>query len=240
MTENERKSLTRRRSSIITFKTDFYQFYINDRKKNKEEFKFKSNEINTRKYNFITFLPKSLFYQFIRPANIYFLICAILQCIPVISPLGPTSALLPLIIVLSVSLIREGMEDCNKGSLDKQQNMEKCDIYNTSTNKWEETQSGKLYVGDIISVIENETFPADIILIDSNLPEGICYIETGTLDGEKTLKLKEAPIQTGGWCNISGERKDGFKLSGVVFADRPNPELYQLNGKKKPVAILPK
>ena len=220
-----------RRGSVITFNDNYYQFYICDQRKNKEELGFKSNEINTTKYNFITFFPKALFYQFNRPANIYFLICAILQCIPVISPLGPTSALLPLIIVLSVSLIREGMEDCNKGSLDKQQNMEKCDIYNISTNKWEETQSGKLYVGDIISVLENETFPADIILIDSNLPEGICYIETGTLDGEKTLKLKEAPIQTGGWCNISGERKDGFKLSGVVFADRPNPELYQLNGR---------
>ena len=231
MTENERKSLTRRRSSIITFKTDFYQFYINDRKKNKEEFKFKSNEINTRKYNFITFLPKSLFYQFIRPANIYFLICAILQCIPMISPLGPGSALIPIIIVISASLIREAMEDINRGRLDKLQNMEKCDIYNTSTNKWEETQSGKLYVGDIISVIENETFPADIILIDSNLPEGICYIETGTLDGEKTLKLKESPSQTVGCCNLNEKKSNGFTFSGYVFADRPNPELYQLNGK---------
>ena len=220
-----------RRSSIITFMDNKYQFYINNNKRNREELNFKSNEINTRKYNIITFLPKALIYQFARPANVYFLISAILQCIPVISPLGPGSALVPIIIVLSASLIREGVEDCNRGRLDKQQNLENCDIYNYNTYKWEETQSGKLYVGDIISILENETFPADIILIDSNLPEGICYIETGTLDGEKTLKLKEAPPQTAGLFNVNGDRRDEFKLTGRVFADMPNPELYQLNGK---------
>ena len=230
MSNNENKRLQKRESIIIS-NFNLYQFYINNSKKNKEDLKFKSNEIDTRKYNFITFLPKALFYQFVRPANIYFLISAILQCIPMISPLGPTSAILPLIIVLSASLIREGIEDCARGRLDKQQNEEKCDVYNPDTNKWEETQSGKLYVGDMISVLENETFPADIILIDSNLPEGICYIETGTLDGEKTLKLKESSLQTGGFLNESGIKKNNFKCSGVIFADMPNPELYQLNGK---------
>ena len=229
MKENQKH--IQRRSSIIIYDLGFYQFYICNPEKNRRELKFKSNEVDTRKYNMITFLPKALFYQFNRPANIYFLICAILQCIPMISPLGPTSAILPLVIVLSASLIREGIEDCARGRLDRQQNEEKCDFYNHESKKWEETQSGNLYVGDIISVFENETFPADIILLDSSLPEGICYIETGTLDGEKTLKLKEASLQTASWINASGEKRNDFTLSGVVFADLPNPELYQLNGK---------
>jgi magnesium-transporting ATPase (P-type) len=33
-----------------------------------------------------------------------------------------------------------------------------------------------------------------MILIDSSLNEGICYIETATLDGEKNLKIKQANI----------------------------------------------
>ena len=152
---NENQNLVTRRNSIIVFNNSFYQFYINNKEKNQSELKFKSNEIDTRKYNIITFLPKALFYQFNRPANVYFLISAILQCIPMISPLGPTSAIVPLVIVLSASLIREGIEDCHRAKLDKQQNEEKCDIYNPITNKWEETQSGKLYVGDMISVLEN-------------------------------------------------------------------------------------
>ena len=228
MTENNSK--IKRRGSVIDYNISYYQFYVDDAIRNKNELKFKSNEVDTRKYNCVTFLPKALFFQFNRPANIYFLICAILQCIPLISPLGPTTAILPLVIVLSASLIREGIEDCNRGKLDKQQNMELCERYNSSTNTWEETQSGNLYVGDIISVMENETFPADIILIDSNLPEGICYIETGTLDGEKTLKLKESSAQTAELINLSGIKNNRFKLSGVTLADLPNPELYQLNG----------
>ncbi len=93
-------------SSIIEFNPQIYKFYINNPDRNVIELKYKDNTINTRKYNIITFLPKALFYQFNRPANIYFLITAILQCIPMISPLGPTSAVLPLVIVLSSSLIR--------------------------------------------------------------------------------------------------------------------------------------
>ena len=220
-----------RRSSIIIKGDGFYKYYINNQTKNKKELKFSSNEIDTRKYNIFTFLPKALFFQFARPANIYFLICAILQCIPMISPLNPLTAILPIVIVLSASLIREGMEDYTRGKLDKQQNNEKCDKYNSSKRIWEQARSGDLYVGDIISIKENETFPADIILIDSNLPEGICYIETGTLDGEKTLKLKEASKLTGGLYNNQGERSTIFNMEGVVFADQPNPELYQLNGK---------
>ncbi len=226
----ENNSQLKRRGSVIDYNISYYEFYIDDAIRNKKELKFKSNEVDTRKYNCVTFLPKALFFQFNRPANIYFLICAILQCIPLISPLGPTTAILPLVIVLSASLIREGIEDCNRGKLDKQQNMELCERYNSSTNTWEETQSGNLYVGDIISVMENDTFPADIILIDSNLPEGICYIETGTLDGEKTLKLKESSAQTAELINLSGIKNNRFKFSGVILADLPNPELYQLNG----------
>ena len=234
MTENPPKTTSRRyskRPSVITPIKNFYQFYINNPSKNKRDLKFSSNEIDTRKYNIFTFLPKALFFQFARPANIYFLICAILQCIPMISPLNPLTAVLPIVIVLSASLIREGMEDYARGKLDKQQNNEKCERYNSEKKIWEETRSGDLYVGDIISIKENETFPADIILIDSNLPEGICYVETGTLDGEKTLKLKEASKLTGGLYNIQGEKSVIFNMEGVVFADRPNPELYQLNGK---------
>ena len=219
-----------RRSSIITFGDGSYKFYINNPQKNSSELKFKSNEIDTRKYNIFTFLPKALFFQFVRPANIYFLICAVLQCIPMISPLNPLTAVMPIVIVLSASLIREGMEDYARGKLDKQQNNEKCRRYNSEKKIWEKTKSGNLYVGDIISVKENNTFPADIILLDSNLPEGICYIETGTLDGEKTLKLKEASKETGGKLNNQGDRSVTFHMEGVVYTDKPNPELYKLNG----------
>ena len=62
------------------------EFYINDNKKNLE-YHLKDNNIITSKYNFVSFLPKGLFYQFSRLSNVYFLFTAIIQSIPIISPL---------------------------------------------------------------------------------------------------------------------------------------------------------
>ena len=35
-------------------------------------------------------------------------------------------------------------------------------------------------------------FAADILILGSNLENGVCYIETSSLDGEKNLKPKSA------------------------------------------------
>ena len=205
-----------------------YQFYINDSARNQLEYKFKKNKINTRKYNWITFVPHALLIQFARPANIYFLVSAILNCIPQISPLSPITAILPLIFVLAVSLIREAVEDCKRGSLDRQQNNEPTIAYRNKT--WTETISGDLDIGELVVVGQDQAFPADLILIDSNLNDGLCFIETATLDGEKTLKQKEAPKELAGKLKGSGDMPiDGFDISGHVITDPPNQDLYLLS-----------
>ena len=168
---------------------NIYKFYINDTQSNITQFHFHNNRIDTTKYNIFTFIPKALLLQFVRLANIYFLICAILQCIPLISPLTPVTAVVPLVFVLSVSIIREGIEDYSRAKLDKQQNNEETIVYRN--NEWQKTTSGTLYVGEIVEVLQDNTFPADIIVLDSELPGGICFIEKGTLDGEKTANQKE-------------------------------------------------
>jgi phospholipid-transporting ATPase len=221
--------LNNKSQTLFYEEENLYKFYINDTPQNLQNYHHKDNKIDTTKYNIITFLPKALLIQFVRLANIYFLISAILQCIPAISPLSPASAVVPIIIVLSVSIIREGIEDCNRAKLDKEQNNELTSAY--INGKWENTTSGKLNIGEIVEVLQEEPFPADLILLDSDLPEGICYIETGTLDGEKTLKQKESPKETKGKFNENEEKSKQFELSGNAIADHPNPELYQLNGK---------
>ena len=205
-----------------------YKFYINNTNSNISEYNFTNNKITTTKYNIFTFLPKALLLQFVRLANIYFLICAILQCIPMISPLTPGTAVVPLVIVLSVSIIREGIEDYSRYKLDNQQNNEETTVYRNG--QWEKTTSGTLYVGEIVEVLQENTFPADLILIESELEGGICFIETGTLDGEKTLKQKEALSKTKGQFKENNEKIKKFDISGSVSSDCPNPFLYQLNG----------
>ncbi len=53
--------------------------YFNNREKNKSGVKYCSNRISTTKYNILTFIPKFLFDQFRRYANLFFLVIALLQ-----------------------------------------------------------------------------------------------------------------------------------------------------------------
>jgi len=64
------------------------------------------NSVSTTKYNILTFVPKGLFEQFRRVANLYFLMISILSTTP-ISPVHPVTNVVPLSIVLLVSLIKE-------------------------------------------------------------------------------------------------------------------------------------
>lgn len=70
-----------------------------------------NNKVETTKYTWYTFLPKSILLQFIRPANLVYLISAILQSIRVISSLNPITAIGPFVFVIGISLVREGYED---------------------------------------------------------------------------------------------------------------------------------
>ena len=205
----------------IVKKSNIYEFYINNRKGNKEELFFKDNKISTTKYNIITFLPKALMLQFIRLANVYFVFIAIIQSIPIISPLGAATAIAPIIFVLTVCLIREAIEDLHRAKLDKEQNSDEIEVYRD--NCWKIIKSGDLEMGEIVQVKNEGIFPADLMLIESNLPDGICYIETGTLDGEKTLKIKSAPNFTKGKFIKKIDSRLNNKLS------KQNDEMLALN-----------
>lgn len=205
-----------------------HKFFINDNDENKI-YRHKDNTINTTKYNFITFLPKALLFQFMRLANIYFLIIAIIQCIPVLSPLTPSTAIAPIAFVLTVSLIREALEDYSRYKYDNLLNKEAVLVFRNDC--WKEIKSGDVMIGELVLVEEEKAFPSDLILLDSNLNDGLCYIETATLDGEKTLKLKKSEKSTSGYFNNGEKWKNKFNLKGTCTIDPPSPELYKLDGK---------
>ena len=119
-------------SSEMVYQSETYNqlifFYINDNIANKK-FKIKNNKISTTKYNIITFLPKGLLVQFKRLPNIFFLFSAIIQSIPVISPLSSITAIVPLIFVLGVSMIREFIEDWKRKNYDDLNNREEVIVF---------------------------------------------------------------------------------------------------------------
>ena len=209
----------------IEKKTNIYEFYINNKNKNTEELLYPNNKISTTKYNILTFFPKALLYQFARLANVYFVALAIIQCIPIISPLGSSTAIAPIVFVFSVSLIREAIEDYQRGKLDKEQNSDLITTFRN--NEWTTIKSGELLLGEVIQVKRDGIFPADLLLIDSNLNDGICYIETGSLDGEKTLKIKYSPSFTKNKFSKKDENDNNKSKNNR------NSEIFLLNKEDK-------
>lgn len=86
-----------------------------------------------------------------RLANCYFLIIAILLSIKIISPLNPLTAWSPLIIVIGISMIREGYEDFQRYKSDKKLNNEKTNVFRNG--QWHiDLKWGHVLVGDICKV----------------------------------------------------------------------------------------
>ena len=216
-----------------TTKNKIQMFHLNNNKLNEEKyFLFNDNTVTLSKYNFFTFLPKCLALQFMRLANIYFLIIACIQSIPIISPLNPFTAVGPMIIVLLASILREGWEDHKRHEFDNSMNNEEVLIYCPQDKKWKNSKSKNIRLGEFVLLKENETTPADIVLFDSNNSEGICYVETSNLDGEKTLKKRFPNSKTAGIINKDSSMPNSLPdIKGDVQCDPPNIELYKFEGK---------
>jgi phospholipid-translocating ATPase len=58
--------------------------------------------------------------------------------------------------------------------------------------RWERTLWKKLEVGDIILLRDKEQVPADIVVLSTDDPDGMCYLETKNLDSETNHKPRKA------------------------------------------------
>ena len=185
---------------------------------------FASNSITTTKYNLVTFLPKNLFEQFQRIANAYFLVMSILSTIPAISPVSPVTSWAPLIFVLSVTAVREAMEDIKRGKSDTELNFRSTLLYKPDTRTFVDIFWKDVCVGDVVKVLNNEFIPSDIVLLGCSDPGDIAYVETANLDGETNLKPKNCVN-----CDSKAQNYDWTALSSTVVCPLPNNDIFKFD-----------
>lgn len=76
--------------------------------------------------------------------------------------------------------------------------------------------------------MENDQFvAADILLLTSSEPNGLCFIETAELDGETNLKIKQCLVETA----EMNEREDLlWDFNGEIVCEPPNNLLNKFDG----------
>ncbi|KAK0152284.1 Phospholipid-transporting ATPase IA [Merluccius polli] len=191
--------------------------------------KFCNNLVSTAKYNAVTFLPRFLFAQFRRAANSFFLVIAMLQQIPDVSPTGRWTTLVPLVVILLVAAVKEIIEDVKRHKADHVVNRKETKVLRNGM--WETVEWAKVEVGDVVKVFQDDHIPADSMLLSSSEPHAMCYIETSNLDGETNLKIRQASILT---TDLSSKLKDAESLSqlcGQLESESPNRHLYDFVGR---------
>lgn len=189
------------------------------------------NYISTTKYNFATFIPKFLFEQFSKYANLFFLFTSIIQQVPNVSPTNRYTTIGTLLVVLLVSAIKEIMEDVKRNRADNELNNTKVLVLDPTTGDFVSKKWIKVQVGDIVKVLNEEAFPADLLLLSSSEPEGLCYIETANLDGETNLKIKQARQETSYLVNPQFLVSDLSRSE--ILSEQPNSSLYTYEGNLK-------
>ncbi|KAL5725142.1 P-type phospholipid transporter [Ranunculus cassubicifolius] len=202
------------------------------------QLKYRGNYVSTTKYTAANFIPKSLFEQFRRVANVYFLVVACVSFSP-LAPYTAVSVLIPLVVVIGGTMAKEAVEDWRRRKQDIEANNRNVRVYGKD-HKFHETKWKKVRVGDIVKVEKDEFFPSDLLLLSSSYEDGICYVETMNLDGETNLKVKQSLDAT---CSLHDEYSlQTFKA--VIRCEDPNENLYSFvgslyyNGAEYPLSPL--
>uniref|UniRef100_A0AAQ4P098 Phospholipid-transporting ATPase n=1 Tax=Gasterosteus aculeatus aculeatus TaxID=481459 RepID=A0AAQ4P098_GASAC len=185
-----------------------------------------NNRIKTTKYTLLSFLPKNLFEQFHRFANVYFVFIALLNFVPVVNAFQPELALAPVVFILSVTAIKDLWEDYRRHRSDTEINHMDCLVYSRAEKRYVEKYWKEVRVGDFIRLRCNEILPADVLLLSSSDPDRLCHIETATLDGETNLKQRQVVRS---FFDLDCDF-DPLKYDSVIECEKPNNDLNRFRG----------
>uniref|UniRef100_A0A452QL95 Phospholipid-transporting ATPase n=1 Tax=Ursus americanus TaxID=9643 RepID=A0A452QL95_URSAM len=196
---------------------------------------FQSNVIHTAKYNVFSFLPLSLYEQFHRVSNLYFLFIIILQGFPEISTLPWFTLFAPLVCLLTIRATRDLVDDIV--SVAGGRGLGRAGVGEGQGGR-RQSPPMNLCVGDLVCLHRDNIVPADLLLLASTEPSSLCYVETADIDGETNLKFRQAPPVT--HLELTSIRNMA-SFQGKVVCEEPNSRMHHFvgclewNGRKHPL-----
>ena len=184
-----------------------------------------NNYIKTSKYEWYNFLPLNLYLQMTKVANMYFFMNMAFSLIPGVSPVFPITTIIPFVAVVGVASLRDAHEDWKRHNDDRKANSKLVRVLrskNNPKNQWCSVKSQDVKAGDLIEISDNETIPADVLIISTKRDDNSAFVETANLDGEGNLKKKNP---------VSGTSTfdDPSTLQGLAFSVSCNAPSQKLD-----------
>lgn len=191
---------------------------------------FVSNQVNSSRYTWLNLIPKSLFEQFQRSANIWFLIVSVFQLIPLeLNPASSLSTVLPLCILISITLLKDAYNTYQFLSKDSITN-------NSLYTHWNgymfaELKCKDIIVGHLLKIKEKEKSPADLIILLSSNSETTLFVDSSQTTGENNMLTKKVVTEIQMFCNSVDIEVILKKLVGRVKFEQPCSDFNSFNGK---------
>ncbi|KAL4898623.1 hypothetical protein BDV59DRAFT_167219 [Aspergillus ambiguus] len=172
--------------------------------------KYPANIVSNAKYTPWSFLPRTLYNEFSFFFNIYFLLVALSQIIPVLRIGYMSSYIAPLAFVVSISLGKEALDDIGRRRRDAEANAEEFtalsfdsslrrrlhqgDFSPDSDGAIEVTKRSRdLKVGDVLKVRKNQRLPADVVILKSMSNDSTTVTKAPVAEPTDLLHTEQAP-----------------------------------------------
>jgi magnesium-transporting ATPase (P-type)/class 3 adenylate cyclase len=195
------------------------------------ESQFIGNKVSSTRYTLVTLLPKNLFEQFQRSANLWFLLVSIFQLIPFeINPVDSWTTVVPLAILIFVTLLKDAYNDYYRSQDDKITNCSEYICWNGV--KFNTIKSEQILVGNILLINEGQKFPADVVVLGTS-SERTFFLDTSGIVGETDLKLKKAVNETHGLIQSLDKDYVLNKMAGQIAFEHPSNDFNTFRGKLK-------
>ena len=200
-----------------------------------QTYSYVDNFVKTSRFTFLNFLPNFFLEEFnpkTKVANVYFLFIAALQTIPAISVTrGVPTTLIPLLVLLIIDGTFLALEDKKRHNTDKVANSSQISRFDIHSGQFSSCRWKEIEVGDFIQVQSRAIVPADLIVISvaekGPVPQGKCFVETKSLDGETSLKARQALAST--YHSVSTVRALEA-IKGHVSMEHPNRSINSFQG----------
>ncbi|KAH8058462.1 phospholipid-translocating ATPase [Aureococcus anophagefferens] len=152
------------------------------------------NRLVTAKFTLLNFLPLALFAQFRRVANLYFLLNGMLMMFAEVtgafnSPYTSYTTLGPLMFLITISLINDALTDIQRHRADMRMDATAVDVVSRGGGQ---LRLANIRSGDVLRCFRGEAAPADFVMLAGSGEASTAYIDTASIDGETSLKLRRA------------------------------------------------